>query len=372
VKLLFWLSLSLIFFAYAGYPICAYIRARYWPQPIRRASIFPRVTIILAVHNEEKNLSRKLDNLAALDYPSDRLEVIAISDGSTDKTNEILGAWQNSSRRAVILSEHRGKAHALNCGLASAQGEIICFNDARQTIARDGLKNLVANFADPSVGCVSGDIALGDPTTSTETNGLGIYWWLETHIRRWEGAIGCLIGAAGCFYAVRKLLIVPFRSGMILDDVFLPLYVARQGKKVVFEPMARGWDSPQTDQRREFRRKVRTLTGNYQLLQREPWLLSSANPLRFQFVCHKVLRLIAPFAFAGLFVSSFVQRGLVYRGAFLVQVVCYALALVSLLRIKLGIVSRMADASSAFLMLNAAAIVALFYFVIRKKQLWAG
>jgi biofilm PGA synthesis N-glycosyltransferase PgaC len=136
--------------------------------------------------------------------------------------------------------------------------------------------------------------------------------------------------------------------------------------------MARGWDSPQTDQRREFRRKVRTLTGNYQLLQREPWLLSSANPLRFQFVCHKVLRLIAPFAFAGLFVSSFVQRGLVYRGAFLVQVVCYALALVSLLRIKLGIVSRMADVSSAFLMLNAAAIVALFYFVIRKKQLWAG
>ena len=137
-----------------------YFRAKFWPRPVRRASIFPRVTIVLAVHNEEKNLPGKLLNLAALDYPADRLEVIVISDGSTDETNKIASAWQNSGYRAVILPEHRGKANALNYGIAEAQGEIICFTDARQKIASDGLKNLVANFADPSVGCASGELIL--------------------------------------------------------------------------------------------------------------------------------------------------------------------------------------------------------------------
>ena len=160
MKLLFWLCASLIIFAYAGYPICMYFRARFWPRPVRRASIFPRVTIVLVVHNEEKNLPGKLVNLAALDYPADRLEMVVVSDGSTDETNKIVSAWQKSGRRAVILPEHRGKANGLNHGMAEAQGEIICFTDARQEIASDGLKNLVANFADPSVGCASGELIL--------------------------------------------------------------------------------------------------------------------------------------------------------------------------------------------------------------------
>ena len=160
MKPLFWLSLSLIFFAYAGYPICVYLRARYRPQLVRRASIFPRVTIVLAVHNEELNLPGKLRNLAALNYPSDCLEVIVISDGSTDQTNKILFEWQNVGYRVVILPKHQGKASALNHGIAEADGDIICFTDARQAIASDGLKNLISNFADPSVGCASGELVI--------------------------------------------------------------------------------------------------------------------------------------------------------------------------------------------------------------------
>jgi biofilm PGA synthesis N-glycosyltransferase PgaC len=316
-------------------------------------------------------LPGKLLNLAAQDYPADRLEVIVISDGSTDETNKILGAWQNSGRRAVILSEHQGKANALNHGTAEAKGEIICFTDTRQTIALDALKNLVANFADPSVGCVSGDITLGDPATGAAMNGLGIYWQLESNMRRWEGAAGSLIGAAGCLYAVRKDLVVPFPEGTILDDVYLPLHVARQGKRVVFESQAQGWDDPQHDRRREFRRKVRTLTGNYQLLQLAPWLLTRKNPVRFEFVCHKILRLAAPFAFAGVLLSSFLLQGLIYRTACAIQVFCYTLAILAVLRARLGMVSRMADVSLAFLVLNAAAIVALLYFVMGKKAAWA-
>jgi biofilm PGA synthesis N-glycosyltransferase PgaC len=371
MKLLFWSSASLIFLAYSGYPISLYFRARFWPRPVRRASTFPRVTIALAVHNEEKNLPGKLLNLAALDYPADRLEVIVISDGSTDETNKILAAWQNSGRRAVILPEHRGKANALNHGMAEAQGEIICFTDARQTIAPDGLQNLVANFADPSVGCASGDITLGNPTTGAPMNGLGVYWRMETHMRRWEGALGSLVGAAGCFYAVRKNLVVRFPVETILDDVYLPVHIARQGKRVVFESSARGWDYTHDNQRREFRRKVRTITGNYQLLQLAPWLLTTSNPVRFHFFCHKVLRLAAPFAFACLLISSLLTPGPFYRAAFVLQVCGYASAIMALLRPRVGVLSRMGDFSLAFLVLNAAAIVALLYFVTGKKQVWA-
>src|SRR5882762_625418 len=108
MKLLFWLSLALIFVAYAGYPIWLYFRARFRPRPVRRATICPSVTILLAVHNEQKYLPAKLQNLAALDYPADRVEVIVVSDGSTDETNGILAAWENSNRRAIILLSHRG------------------------------------------------------------------------------------------------------------------------------------------------------------------------------------------------------------------------------------------------------------------------
>ena len=122
MKLLFWSSLLLTSFVYAGYPICLYLRAKFWPRPIRRTTIFPMVTIVLAVHNEEKNLPGKLRNLAALDYPADRLEVTVISDGSTDQTNSILAGWESANRRTVILTKHCGKATALNHGLAEAKG----------------------------------------------------------------------------------------------------------------------------------------------------------------------------------------------------------------------------------------------------------
>jgi poly-beta-1,6-N-acetyl-D-glucosamine synthase len=162
MKLLFWSSLSLVFFVYAGYPVALYFRARLWPWPIRRSIIFPAVSIVLAVRNEEKYLLAKLADLATLDYPADRLEIIAVSDGSTDATNKILAGWESSNRRTVFLPKHCGKAVALNHGVAEARGEVIVFTDARQMIASDALQNLVTNFADPSVGCVSGELMISE------------------------------------------------------------------------------------------------------------------------------------------------------------------------------------------------------------------
>jgi biofilm PGA synthesis N-glycosyltransferase PgaC len=371
VKPLFWLSLSLIFFAYAGYPICVYLRARYRPQLVRRASIFPKVTIVLAVHNEELNLPGKLRNLAALDYPSDCLEVIVISDGSTDQTNKILCEWQNVGYRVAILPKHQGKASALNHGIAEADGDIICFTDARQAIASDGLKNLISNFADPSVGCASGELVIRGMQSSPSSRGIGLYWQLEKHIRNWEGLAGSTVGATGAFYAVRKDLLLPLPIGTILDDVYIPLHVARQGKRVVFDNKAVAWDEFAPSPKQEFHRKVRTLAGNYQLLQLAPWLLTRSNPLRIQFVCHKLLRLLVPFALVGVLASTFWLRQGMYGLILVLQIVLYALAILTILRAKTSFLPRLSSISLAFLVLNTAAAVAFVYFITGRKDLWA-
>jgi biofilm PGA synthesis N-glycosyltransferase PgaC len=370
MKLLFWSSLFLISFTYLGYPIWLYVRARLWPRPILRAPIFPSVTIVLAVRNEGKTLLRKLANLAALDYPKEQIEVIVVSDGSTDETNDLLTAWEDSRQGIVILPKHYGKATALNYGIAKAQGEVIVFADARQTIASDALNNLVANFADSSVGCASGELIIGQDPHAASSQGVGLYWRLEKAVRYWEGLAGSTVGATGAFYAVRKNLLVPLPQETILDDVYIPFEVVRQGQRVVFERRALACDDLKPTLKQEFRRKVRTLIGNYQLLQLAPWVLTHSNPLRLQFACHKLLRLLVPFGLVGLLVSTFWLRTGIYELALEFQLFFYALAVLSIFRAKVGVVSRLSAISLAFVVLNTAAAVAFIYFITGRKAVW--
>ncbi len=165
--------------------------------------------------------------------------------------------------------------------------------DARQRVATDSLKTLVESFADPAVGCVSGALMLGDGE-ETSPRGVGSYWKLEKAIRYWESTGGSTVGATGALYAVRRTLVPHLPTGIILDDVFIPMEVARRGARVIFEPRALAWDSLPSKPKQEFRRKVRTLFGNYQLLRMAPWLLTTANPLRFEFVSHKAVSFGCP------------------------------------------------------------------------------
>ncbi len=371
MKVLFWSSLFLIFFAYAGYPIWLYFRARFCAIPVRRSEIFPSVTILLAVRNEQENLPGKLQNLKALEYPKNILEIIVVSDGSTDETNPILAAQSVPNLRAVLLDEHHGKAAALNCGVAEARGEIVVFTDARQSIAPEALKHLVANFADPKVGCVSGELLIRADPAVRGSAGVGLYWQLERKIRYWEALCGSTVGATGAFYGVRKNLLSPLPGETILDDVYIPMEVVRRGSRVVFEPRALASDYFTPSPSKEFRRKVRTLTGNYQLLQLSPWLLSGSNPLLFGFVCHKLLRLLVPFALVGIFVASLFLAETPYRVVLAFELLFAGLAALAMLPQKSGVVSRLANIPFAFLVLNTAAAVAFFYFISGKRQLWA-
>lgn len=376
MKVLFAGSLALIFLAYVGYPVCLYLWTRIRPRPIRKAPLTPSVTVVMAVRNEEGNLPAKLRNLEALRYPAELLEVVVVSDGSTDHTNRILGDWQATRRRAaVILAEDEGKASALNQGVERAQGEIICFTDARQSIAPNGLLRLVENFADPSVGCASGALVISDSSAgrsaAARENETSLYWELEKSVRNWEGLAGSTVGATGAFYAIRKSLFSPFPRGIILDDVYLPMQIARLGSRVIFDPHARAWDDVNPGPGQEFRRKVRTLAGNYQLLQMAPWLLTGSNPLVVQFVCHKLLRLLVPFALVGALVSSLWLRTGVYGVGLALQAAFYLLAALTIWRPQLGRLSRLSKIAVEFVVLNAAALVAFLYFITGRKVLWA-
>jgi poly-beta-1,6-N-acetyl-D-glucosamine synthase len=213
---------------------------------------------------------------------------------------------------------------------------------------------------------------LGAPDGGEKASGMGVYWKVEKRIRELESDSGSVIGATGAFYAVRRSLVGSVPRETILDDVYIPMNVVRQGSRVVFDARARAWDLPDLGAQREFARKVRTLTGNYQLLQLMPWLLTAANPVRFEFISHKVLRLLAPFALAGLLLASLFLAAPLYRAALVCQLVFYAMGLLGMAPLKKGPLTRMTDAAFTFVMLNTAALVAFANFVTGRKPAWGG
>ena len=368
---IFWGAVILIGYTYAGYPLWLWLRCCVRPLPVQSAPVQPFVSFVMVVRNEECVLERKLENLLGVDYPATQMEIVVVSDGSTDRTEAILRKCARNPRVHAVLNQlSRGKASGLNDAFNVAQGEIVVFTDARQTIEGSGLRVLLDNFADPQVGCVSGELMLGDPAAGEESHGMGLYWRVEKVVRELESASGSVVGATGAFYGVRREFLHPIPSETLLDDVHIPMQVVRAGKRVVFEPRARAWDLPDLGTEREFARKVRTLSGNYQLLQMEPWLLTAANPVRFEFISHKILRLIVPFALlAALMACAFLPRTF-YRSAFLLQVAFYGLSLVGMARVKLGPIARAADAAFTFVVLNTAAVVAFANFVTGRKVAW--
>jgi len=372
MKWLFWLAVALIAYTYAGYPLWLWLRRSLHPWPIQRGAIEPYVSVIMVVRNEEKILTAKLENLLDVDYAPHKLQIVVVSDGSTDGTENILHTYARDPRVHVVLNQlPMGKASGLNDALQVAQGEIVIFTDARQKLEKRALTALLADFADPAVGCVSGELMLGDPDRGEAAGGMGVYWRLEKKIREMESFSGSVVGATGAFYGVRRDLLGNVPSETLLDDVLIPMQVARSGKRVVFEPEARAWDLADQGTDREFARKVRTLSGNYQLLQLAPWLLTGENPIRFEFVSHKLLRLAVPLALVVAFVACALIAEPVYRVLWIAQLAFYGLSLLGLVRMRLGPMARLVDAACTFVLLNTAALVAFLNFVTRRKAVWS-
>ncbi len=295
-QVLFWTSILLLAYTFVGYPALVRLWARLRPRPVSRGHWEPTVTLLVVAHNEAARIDARLANFASLDYPRHRLQILVASDGSTDRTAQLARAWRGAGVEVIEFLQRRGKPAVLNDTLRVARGEIVLLADARQRFAPDVVRALVASFADPAVGAVSGELILTcDTDENTVGAGVDTYWRYEKLIRWSESRVDSAVGATGAIYAIRRSLFEPIPEDTILDDVWLPMRITGWGYRVLFEPRARAWDQAPATAAQEFTRKVRTLAGNFQLFARERWLLDPfQNRLWLQTVSHKALRLLTP------------------------------------------------------------------------------
>ncbi|HSW65170.1 MAG TPA: glycosyltransferase family 2 protein [Dissulfurispiraceae bacterium] len=327
IELVFWLSAALILYTYTGYPLLLMALAKLKKKPVMKSPIQPSVSVVLAVRNEADRIAARLRNICEQDYPAENMEIIVVSDGSDDGTDALAESFADRRVKLIRLAQSAGKAIAVNAGVAAAGGEIIVFADARQQFDPMVIRELAANFADPAVGCAGGELVFLNSPDSTVRVEMGAYWKYEKAVRRMESDTGSVIGASGCIYAIRRVLYKPLPAGTILDDVLTPMNIVRQGYRVVFDSSALAHDLVSKDAGQEWKRKVRTLTGNWQLLSLSPWLMvPGMNPAWVRFMSHKIFRVKVPFWLMCLLASSALLPATVYQGALFVQLGCYALA----------------------------------------------
>jgi poly-beta-1,6-N-acetyl-D-glucosamine synthase len=370
VKILFWVCGAALFWAYVGYPLimvwlASFRRSkRRSPAPAR----VPHVSVVLAVRNASALLPARVANLLSQDYPSTHLEVLVVCNGCTDESVAVAErlAAEEPRVRAFTTSEDHGKAGALNLGAAEATGDILVFADARQRFDSRAVRRLVRTFRDPEVGGVTGRLVIGESDRPV-VSGVGRYWQLETSLRMAEGRTGSVVGATGAIYAVRRSLYRPLPSAVILDDVYLPLSVIQQGYRITMAPRAVAYDVPSSDYQAEYRRRVRTLVGNLELVRLMPGLLSPfSNGIFVRYVSHKLLRVLTPAFCIGLVVSGLLVGGITYgvaAGGLLLLYVLGALGLVLHVRVL--------ALPSAFLLLHTAGLTALTRPARRAADVWA-
>lgn len=386
MKIVFWVSICFILYTYVGYPCLLYVWSKLFPKGSYKSYLSPEplVSVIIAARNEEGTIGKRIQNLLQQDYPLQKIEIIVVSDGSTDATNRIVrefssrsSAFQSDSPAKQLnalslleLPEGKGKAQALNLGVSHAKGGYLIFTDCRQHFDSGAISQLLSNFSDPEIGCVSGElILLEDPCTRIQVD-MHFYWDLEKFIRKLESNIDSVAGATGAIYAIRKSLFEPLPEGTLLDDVFIPMRIVLKGYRTVFDGQAKAYDNVSKSFAQEKSRKIRTLLGNYQLLGMLPLLLSPfKNRIFFRYLSHKVFRLFIPFFIISAIISSVLIAELFYGLVFVLFLAVLLMAIVpkSLESIPyLGIVVRLAK---TFCSLNYFALLAFFYS-LSSRNLW--
>ena len=359
--LVFWIAAALAGYAYAGYPLLARWLARRRGREPMRGAARPALTVVIAARNEAARIGARLRNLLDTDYPAEAISVLLVDDGSSDATAAAAQALGDPRVRVLALPQSVGKAAALNAGMAQVRAPYTVFADARQRFDRGTLDALMAPFADASIGVVSGELRTSAPAGSANPVAAeGTYGRIERRLREDEARLGWAHAASGAIYAIRTDVFRPMPPGLLLDDVFTPLQALRRGLRIWVAREAVALDEAGSDLQREFRRKLRTLAGNWQLIAAQPWLLRpGTNPVFFAWMSHKVLRLLAPWALIVAFVASGFGESLPVRLAFWGQVLAYGVAVVTLLAPRLMRRVPLAATAGSFVTLNAAAFLSL-------------
>jgi cellulose synthase/poly-beta-1,6-N-acetylglucosamine synthase-like glycosyltransferase len=303
-----------------------------------------------------------------LDYPKELLEVLVISDGSTDDTEPLLQEYAAHGVKLLHVPPG-GKPAALNAGVPTTRHSILLLTDIRQVLERESLRQMMRCFADPAVGVVSGELIIRQGDNLSEAN-IGLYWKFETWIRNRLSDLDSMMGATGPFYAIRRELMVRMPPETLLDDLYVPLAAFFRGYRLVVEPAAKAYDDP-TSLSTEFRRKVRTLAGNYQIMRQYSGLLTLRNRMWIHYVSYKLGRLLLPFALIVIGVTGFwlPERWMVIT-VVAAQVAIYGLAILDPKLHEKSILKRLSSISRTFVVMMMAALCALSVFFVPPQKLW--
>jgi cellulose synthase/poly-beta-1,6-N-acetylglucosamine synthase-like glycosyltransferase len=334
-KTVFWIVLLLPIYSYVLYPMLiialGFIVRR--SRPARRdqrqmdqTPRWPPVAIVVSAYNEESHIAALLENLRALDYPG-TLRLYIGSDGSSDRTGQILRAHAGAAVRVLVRERNRGKASMLNDLLAEVSEPIVAFTDANTRLERSALRRLVRKFDDPRVGAVCGELTLRGSKQGDNVD--GIYWRIERLIKGGESVLGALLGANGGIYAIRRECFVPIRPDTVVDDFCIAMNVATRGRSVIYESEARAVEDAPRQIRDEFRRRVRIGVGNYQAFFRHPEYLFRAGAMTgFSYLSHKVLRWFTPhLLLLALIANATLLQQPLYRALWYAQLATYAICL---------------------------------------------
>lgn len=374
VEWVFWGAGLLLLHTYVLYPLLLKVGNRLLPsryaQPpagvadgdVGRGDL-PRVTLVVAAHNEEAVIARKLENSLALEYPPELLEIVIGSDGSTDGTDALVRACTDPRVR-LDTAPRAGKVGVLNRTIPKARGEIVLLSDANTHLEPDALRQLVPHFDDPAVGAVCGRLRLYNPSRGAFEE--SAYWAYESAIKREEGLRGALIGANGGLYALRRALFSPLPPDTIVDDFVIPLRILEQGRAVVYEARAVALEETTEDYGREFGRRARIAAGNFQALTRAPrLLLPSAGFAAFAFWSHKVIRWCAPLLMALCLLTNLLLLGAggLYVLLLLLQLAFYGLAAVGHRHGIPASLGRLVSVPYYFVSMNVAIAVGFLRFL---------
>ena len=378
MEIVFWGALGLIAYTYVGFPLLLFLRGLIWRRPVKKAPITPSVSLVIVAYNEEASIGAKLENVLRLDYPRDRLQVIVASDGSSDRTEEIVASFADQGVQ-LLAFPRQGKIPALNQAVAHATGEILIFSDANSMYKEDALRKLVAPFADEQVGAVGGNQCYF-PEAEGEAASFGerLYWAFDRQLKVIQSRAGNMTSATGAIHAIRRELFQPVPPG-VTDDFTISTRAIAQGYRLVFEPEAIAYESVASSDKKEFRRKQRIMVRGL----RGVWTVRELlNPWRhgfysLQLFTHKVLRRGIAWLLIPLFAASLALYGRapIYTWAALGQLAFYGSALAafgirrtSLRQVKLF---RLLSIPYYFCLTYLAALMAWIQFLRGKRiDLW--
>ena len=381
---LFWISASLILYSYFLYPCILF--ALYSISQIRRDWQYlsgrrdrriytlqneelPSVSLVIAAYNEERRLPDRIINIRDLEYPKNKLEVIIVSDGSDDRSNEILAGARDEQIRAVLLPLRKGKANALNVGVAQATSDILIFSDAATLFAPDSIQKMVRHFSNSKVGVVCGLLKFKATAESQQTE--GVYWKYETIIRLMEARFGATMTASGALYALRRQCFEPISSDTVIEDFVVPMRARQLGYSVIFDPEATAIEYAAPSVSGEFTRRVRLAVGSFRAMG-ELIRVRMDFMTRLAFISHKLLRWLVPFFLITLLLSNTVLvKAVPYRVALLTQSLFYLWAFLGYMfreqmkRIRFGLLGYF------WLAMNIAFLVGFWKYLFgRQDSAW--